>query len=1026
MKGFNPSRWAIEHRSLAWYLMLVCLFAGAFSYLRLARDEDPPFTVKTMVVRTLWPGATLDDTIEQVTDRIEKKLQELPALDHLDSETKPGQSTVFVRLRQDTRARAVAGIWYQVRKKVGDIGPSLPHGTLGPFFDDEFGDTFSMIYAFTADGFTQRELRDEVESIRSQLLGIDGVAKIELIGTQDEKIYIEFDTRQLSGRGISPEQAVASLRAQNAVTPAGTVETDEERIALRISGRFSSEESLGNVNLYANGRFYRLADVATIRRDYADPPQPMFRFNGEPAIGLAIAMVPGGDNLRFGADVRRKVFEIAADLPIGIEPHLVADQPSVVERAVGGFTEALWAAIAIVLAVSFFSLGLRAGAVVALSIPLVLAIVFLLMQVSAIALQRVSLGALVIALGLLVDDAMITIEMMVSQLERGVERIAAATRAYVTTAFPMLTGTLVTIAGFVPVGFARSNAGEYAFSLFAVIAMALVASWVVAILFSPVLGVTLLPQSEQHRSAGPGRFTATFRAVLLVAMRWRWLTIAVTLAAFGLAVIGMRFVQQEFFPASDRPELVIDLTLPQNASIPHTEAEVQRLEKLLARDPDIDRTSIYVGEGAVRFYLPFEPKLPNEWFAQAVIVSKGLAQRKALQARLEPMLAEAFPGFVTRIYPLELGPPVGWPLQYRVSGPRLQQVRNLAYRVAGILAPDGDARKVNLDWNEPMKVVRIRVDQARARELGVSSQTLSEIINATVSGMTITQIRDGIYLIDVVARASPAEHASLETLRDLQIPLGGGRTIPLLEVASLDYSLQQPLVRRRDRLPTITVQADVAPGVQAKSVAAQLAPQIASFASGLPAEYRVETGGTQEASATGLRSVIAVVPVMLVLMVTILMVQLQSFQRLFMVVSVAPLGLIGVAAALLLTGTPMGFIAILGIVALTGIIIRNSVILVDQIAANTEARQNPWDAVVAAATGRLRPILLTAAAASLGMLPIARDVFWGPMAYAMIGGLVSATLLTIFFLPALYVAWFRIAEMPAEASIARHASDEPA
>jgi multidrug efflux pump len=1018
MNGFNLSRWAIQHRSFVCYLMLLFVIAGSLAYLRLGRDEDPPFTVKTMIVATGWPGATIDDTTLQITDRIEKKLQETPWLDYLKSYTQSGRSTILVVLKESTPPTIVPDIWDKVRKKVGDIRITLPPGIQGPFFNDGFGDTFGTIYAFTADGFTPRELRDYVEQVRSDLLSIPDVAKITLIGAQDEKIYLEFDTRQLAGLGIDTSQAIASLRAQNAVEPAGVVRGTQESILLRVTGHFASEESLRNIDLYANGRFYRLSDVATVRRGYADPPQPMFRFNGQPAIALAVATAEGADILSVGDDLQQRMEEITADLPIGVEPHLVADQSAVARASVSRFTEALWEAIAIVLGVSFLTLGLRAGAVVALSIPLVLAIVFLVMALCGISLQRVSLGALVIALGLLVDDAMVTIEMMVSRLELGFDRLAAATHAYVATAFPMLTGTLVTIAGFIPVGFARSNAGEYCFSLFAVIAIALGVSWLVAVLFTPLLGFTILgePPIRRAEAAQHGLGTRAFRAILLICMRARYVTIAVTLTLFLLALVGLGFVQQQFFPAADRPELIVDLTLPQNATITATEAAAESLERLLAGDPKIDRYSLYVGQGAVRFYLPLNVQLAHEYFAQAVIVTKGLAEREAVRARLEDDLAVAEPDVASRVYPLELGPPVGWPLQYRVNGPDPQKIRNLAYAVADLVAANPWARKVGLDWHEPIKAVRMQVDQDKARRLGISSDALAQAIEATTRGLVITQLRDDVYLVDVIARAGGNERTSLDTLRLLQLPLPGGRNLPLLDVASLEYTLEQPQIWRRDRLPTITVQADLPPGIESKTVTAQLAPAIAHFARGLPVGYHIETGGTADASAKGLRSVMAVVPIMVILMLTVLMTQLQSFQRLFLVVSVAPLGLIGVVASLLSTRMPLGFIAMLGVIALAGMIIRNSVILIDQIGQNVSAGEAPWDAVLNAALHRMRPILLTAAAAMLGMLPIAGEVFWGPMACAIIGGLASATLLTLLFLPALYVAWFRISETPAPAA----------
>ena len=1012
MRSFNLSEWALQHRSFVWYLIIVCIAAGAFSYVRLGRDENPPFTLKAMVVQIAWPGATVEETMLQITDRVERKLQETPWIDYLKSYTKPGSSTVFVWLKDPTPVEAVPDIWYQVRKKIGDMRATLPAGIQGPFFNDEFGETFGTIYAFTADGFSQRELRDHVEDVRSGLLGVEDVAKINLVGAQDERIFVEFDMRRIAGLGVDPRRVVETLQAQNAVAPAGVVQTADEKILLRVSGQFVSERSLEEVTLYADGRLFRLSDVATIRRGYADPPQPLFRFNGQPAIGLAISMAEGGNILRFGEAIKARVAAIGADLPIGIEAHLVSDQPLIVEHAVDGFLKALWEAVAIVLAVSFISLGLRAGAVVAASIPLVLAIVFAVMDMTGIALQRVSLGALIIALGLLVDDAMITVEMMISRLEQGFSRTAAATYAYSTTAFPMLTGTLVTIAGFVPVGFARSSAGEYTFSLFAVIATALIVSWVVAVLFAPVLGVLMLPATARKHDrphGGEGRGTRIARRIVGGCMRYRWVVIVATVLLFAGSIVGMRFVQQQFFPASDRNELMVDLNLPQNASIYAADDASRRLETLLAADPEIARFSSYIGQGAVRFYLPLNLQLPNDFFAQSVVVTKGLAERDRVKARLEQVLAVQFPAAVARVYPLELGPPVGWPLQYRLSGPDIEQTRSLSYRLADIVAADAAVENVNFDWGQPARTVRVEVDQDRARRLGITSERLASTLNAIASGSTITRVRDDIYQIDVVTRARDADRTSLDAISSLQVAAENGKSVPIAAFATPTFALEQPIVWRRDRLPTITVQADVVGGAQAKTVNARLGPRIAAYAETLPAGYTIEIGGIDEASKRSMRSVVAVLPMMALLMLTILMIQLHSFARLFLVLSVAPLGLIGVVAALWPTQTPLGFVAILGIIALAGMIIRNSVILIDQVAENQAAGATPWDAVLTATLHRMRPILLTAAAAVFGMIPIAHDVFWGPLAYAIIGGLLVATLLTLLFLPALYVAWFRIA-----------------
>ncbi len=1011
MTGFNMSEWALRHRSFVWYLMIVLIAAGGFSYTRLGREEDPAFAIKTMVVQTQWPGATIQDTFNLVTDPIEKKLEETPYLDYVKSYTKPGVSVVYVNLKDSTPPAQVPDVWYQVRKKIGDIRGRLPQGVQGPAFNDEFGDVFGTIYAFTADGFSYRELKDYVEDARTNLMGIPDVGKVELVGVQDEKIYLEFSTRRLAGLGVDRDQIIASLEAQNAVAPAGVAQAGDEKILVRVSGEFSSEESLRNINLRTNDRFYRLADVAEIRRGYVDPPSPMFHVNGEPAIGLAIAMASGGNVLKFGQEVAERMRQIEAHLPVGINVHLVANQAVVVEHAVAGFMKALLEAVVIVLAVSFISLGMRAGVVVACSIPLVLAITFVGMEFYGITLQRISLGALIIALGLLVDDAMITVEMMMAKLEEGFSREKAATFAYTSTAFPMLTGTLVTVAGFVPVGFARSGSAEYCFSIFFVVMIALLISWIVAVLFAPLIGVTILPREMKRKhAAGPGRFGRMFRSTLRLAMRAKYLVIVATVALFAGSVVGLRFVQQQFFPASDRPELLVNLTLPQSSSIRATQAAVDRLEKVLAADPDVDHWSAYIGQGAVRFYLPLDVQLANDYFAQLVVVTKGFDVRTGVRARLEKFANEEFSDFNTRVSPLEIGPPVGWPIQYRVAGPDVGEVRDLAYRLADVIGSNPNTQLINYDWNEPSKAVRVEVDQDKARMLGITSKALHEVLNATMTGTAITQVRDGIYLIDVVARAGAEERTSLQTLRNLQVALENGRTVPLEEVASLSYGLEQPLIWRRDRFPTITVLADLVPPLQAATVVQQLEPKVDELRRSLPAGYSIEVGGIVENSAKGLGSIVAVFPIMVFLMLTILMVQLQNFQKLFLVMSVAPLGLIGVVAALLPTGTPLGFVAILGVVALIGMIVRNSVILIAQIDEHIEIGEHPWDAVINATLHRLRPIVLTTAAASLGMIPIAPEVFWGPMAYAIIGGLLVATLLTLLFLPALYVAWFRIKE----------------
>ncbi len=1011
MKGsFNLSDWALKHQSFVWYLMFVGLLMGVISYMNLGREEDPAFTIKTMVIQTRWPGATQQETLDQVTDRIEKKLEELNALYYVKSYTRPGESTVMVFLRDTTSAKAIPQLWYQVRKKVEDIGAEFPQGVQGPFYNDEFGDVYGSIYAFTGDGMSMRQLRDYVEQVRAQIRSVENLGKVQLIGQQDEVIYLNFSTRKLAALGLDQAQVVQALQAQNSVTPAGVIEAGPERISVRTSGQFASEKDLANVNLRLNDRFYRLADIADIERGYTDPPKPLFRFNGQPALGLAIAMKDGGNIQAFGKALHQQMDALTAQLPVGVGVHKVSDQAEVVEKAVGGFTSALFEAVVIVLIVSFISLGFRAGLVVACSIPLVLAMVFVFMEYSGITMQRISLGALIIALGLLVDDAMITVEMMVTRLEAGDSKEDAATFAYTSTAFPMLTGTLVTVAGFVPIGLNASSAGEYTFTLFAVIAVAMLVSWVVAVLFAPVIGVHILSSKVKPHSDEPGRVGRAFNAGLLACMRHRWLTIIVTVLIFALALFCMRFVQNQFFPSSDRPEILVDLNLPQNASINETRRVVDRFEATLKGDPDIARWSTYIGQGAIRFYLPLDQQLENPYYAQLVIVSKSLEQRAALTERLRERLRQDFVGTGSFVQSLEMGPPVGRPIQYRVSGKDIDQVRKHAVELATLLDANTHVGDLIYDWNEPGKVLRVDIAQDRARQLGLSSEDVAKLMNSIVSGSAITQVNDHIYLVNVVGRAIDSERGTPETLENLQIVTPSGTSIPLLAFATVRYEMEQPLVWRRDRLPTITLKAAVRDEVQPTDLVKQLQPEIDKFAAGLPVGYKVATGGTVEESGKAQGPIASVVPLMLFLMATFLMIQLHSVQKLFLVASVAPLGLIGVVLALVPTGTPMGFVAILGILALIGIIIRNSVILVTQIDLYERDGYNAWDAVVQATQHRRRPILLTAAAASLGMIPIAREVFWGPMAYAMIGGIVVATLLTLLFLPALYVAWYRIKE----------------
>ncbi|MGC2456129.1 MAG: efflux RND transporter permease subunit [Pseudolabrys sp.] len=1016
--GFNLSQWALNNRSLTVYLMIVAVVAGLFAFVKLGRNEDPSFVIKTMVVQAAWPGASVDDMLKQVTERLERTLQETPKLDFLRSFTRAGVTTIFVNLKDSAGAREIPDIWYHVRKSIGDMRHTLPAGVVGPGFNDEFGDTFGIIYGFTADGFTHRELRDYVEDVRSKLLLVRDVSKIEILGAQDEKIFVEFRMEELASLGIDRSALIAALQAQNVVQPAGTIQTGNEALSLRVSGAFRSEEDVANVNFAVGGRMLRLSDIARVKRGFADPPQPLFRVNGQPAIGLAIAMRDGGDILALGRNVQRAIAEATADLPVGVEPKLVADQAATVDSAISEFMTSLWQAVGIILVASFVSLGFRPGLVIASAIPLTLVVVFSIMQISNIDMQRISLGALIIALALMVDDAMTTTDAMLTRLAQGDDKVQAATFAFRTYAFAMLAGTLVTIAGFVPVGFAASGAGEYTFSLFAVVTIALIVSWFVAVLFAPLLGVAILAPPKAAKSSEPGWVFRTYRAFLTWALRAKWLTLAVTLGMFVASLFAIRLIPNQFFPASDRPELLIDMTLPQNASIFASETVARRLDDILKDDPDVARWSTNVGRGAIRFYLPLNVQLPNNFFSQAVVVAKDVGARERLRVKLEKVLANEFPNLVSRVSTLELGPPVGWPIQYRVSGPEIAQVREIALKLAQVVAKNTQVVHVNYDWFEPARQVRIQIDQNEARLLGLSSQALAIVLNTVITGSAITQVRDDIYLVDVITRATDEERLSLDTLRSIQVPLTNGRTVPLSQFASFTYDQEQPLIWRRDRVPTLTVQADVKTGVLPATVVEAQGPPIAELNKTLQLPYRIAMGGVVEDSAKAQASVIAVVPAMLLIMFTVLMVQLRSFSRLFIVLSVGPLGLIGVVAALLLSGKPIGFVAILGILALLGMITKNAVILIGQIEAERNQGKDIWQATVDASSTRFRPIMLTAISTVLGMIPIAPTVFWGPMAFAIMGGLLVGTILTLVFLPTLYVAWFGGKEGHSDAKLA--------
>ncbi|HHT4269759.1 TPA: efflux RND transporter permease subunit [Enterobacter hormaechei] len=998
--GFNLSAWALAHRQLVAFLMLMVTVTGVMSFLNLPRSEDPAFTIKIAVVSAQWPGATVKDTVSFVTDTLEKKLQEIPHLDYIESYTRPGSSVIFVNLRDDTPPSEVAGIWYSVRKKMDDIRASLPDGTTTPAVDDEFDDTYGTIYGFTSDGFTPRQLRDTVDDIRTSLLAVPGTGKVTLLGDSEQQVVIAFDPLKLSGMGLDLQQVTAALQAQNAVTPAGRIRTSQENMSVEVSGAFTSVDSLRQIVLHTGNRFIPLTDLATVTLQQADPPSPEFRVNGKPALGLAISMARGGNIVDFGRALNATMDRIRTHLPYGISVEKVADQSAVVSDAVGGFVQVLVEAVIIVLAVSFVSLGSRAGLVVAVAIPLVLAMTFTGMELAGIGLQRISLGALIIALGLLVDDAMITVEAMVSRLEAGDALSVAATQVFRTTAFPMLTGTLVMIAGFIPVGFAASSAGEYCYSLFVVVLTALLSSWLVAVLFSPLTGVWLLPEQHSHQSHKHSFFHRHYTRLLDRVMQHRRKTLGCALAILILSGGGALLMQGEFFPASDRPELLVSLTLPQNVSQAQTHRDVLKFEAKLRDNPDIDHYSSYIGSGAVRFYLPMDVLLQKENIAQLVVVAKNEAARNRLQKQLEQILSKDFSTLTTRVSTLELGPPVGWPVRYRVSGPDNTRVRELATQLAGMIARNPDTRGVNLTSGEPERVIRLRVDQTQARATGMTSQSLAGTLATLFSGTTVTTLRDRNRQIDVVLRGNEASRQNPALLNALMLTSSTGNKVPLGQVATPEWTLDDPVIWRRQRLPFITVQSDTAPGVRAETVSSALSPVVAGFRESLPPGYSVEEGGVVVESEKGNSSVYAVLPVTLMVMLLLLMIQLQRFSSMLLALLMAPFGLPGIVVAMLPFGIPMGFVALLGIIALAGMIIRNAVILISEVDVGMKNGFTADEAIKVAALHRSRPIMLTASAAILGMLPIARDVFWGPMAFAIIGGLLSATLATLTLLPA--------------------------
>ncbi len=1023
MKGFNLSRWALEHIPLTRYLIAVLLLGGMLAYKNLGQDEDPPFTFRSMVVQAFWPGATSLQMAEQVTDKLEKKLQETPFINEITSYSKPGQTLIILSLRESTPPKEVTQAWYQVRKKIGDIRSTLPSGVQGPVFNDEFGDTYGSIFALSGDGFTYAELKDYADLVRQQLLGVKKVSKVELFGVQDEKINIEFSHKKFAQLGLTIEQIANQITTQNVVEATGVVVTPTDNLQVRVSGALRTVKDLEELELRANNTTFRLGDFATIKREYLDPPRDKMRFNGKEVIGLGVSMEKGGNIIQMGKDLEKTVNAMKNKLPVGIELERVSDQPAAVTASVGEFLHTLVEAVLIVLAVSFVSLGLhtkpklrldaRPGLVVALTIPLVLAVTFLFMRILNIDLHKISLGALIIALGLLVDDAIIAVEMMVRKMEEGHSRLEAATFAYTSTAMPMLTGTLITVAGFLPIGLAASAAGEYTFSLFSVNAIALVTSWIVAVVFTPYIGYILLKVKPHSEGGGHHELFDTpgyrkFRAVVNWCVEYRKTTIVATLVVFFLGVYGFKFIEKQFFPDSSRPELMVEMWSPEGTAFSQTERQAKKFEEFIRKEPGVASVTTYVGTGSPRFYLPLNQIFPQTNVSQTVVLAKDLHSREELRKKISNIFKTDFPEVRGRVQLLPNGPPVPYPVQFRVTGTEVEGVRSIADQVKDIMRANPNAVGVNDNWNESIKVLRLDLDQDKMRALGVTSQTVMRAANTILSGTPIGQFREGIRLIDIQVRQPLDERSTIAVLNDTYIPTNSGRSVPISQLARVHFVWEPGVVWREGREWAITVQSDVVEGVQGPTVSGQINPKLDALRAKLPPGYEIKVKGAASDSSAAEESIAANLPLAVFIIFTLLMLQLHSFSRALLVFLTGPLGVAGAAMALLVMGRPLGFVANLGIIALFGMIIRNSVILVDQIEQDIKAGVPAWDAIVESAVRRCRPIILTAAAAALAMIPLSRSVFWGPMAVAIMGGLILATALTLLFLPALYAAWFRV------------------
>ena len=1035
---FNLSDWTLHHRTLVGFFLALIAIIGVFAYGQLSQAEDPPFTFKIMVVRSQWPGATARQVEQQVTDRIERKLQEMPYLDRISSYSRPGESVVLFHAKDNTPPGAVPEVFYQVRKKIGDIRHTLPAGLQGPFFNDEFGDVFGNVFALTADELSYPQLKDLAERLRDELLRLPHIGKVELFGLQDEKVFVELSNRKLATLGIDLNTIIQVLSQQNSVTPGGFVETDSERLQVRPNGAFNSVDAVADTIIRAGSRSFRLGDIAVVSRGTSDPPGTRVRFGGKRALAIGVSMARGGDIIALGKALDSHVAEVRARLPLGVEIHSTVSQPQAVQQSIHAFVQSLLEAVAVVLLVTFISLGLRVGLVVAVSIPLVLAATFLGMHLFNVGLHKVSLGALVLALGLLVDDAIIAVEMMWVKMEQGWERTRAASFAFTSTAGPMLSGTLVTVAGFLPIALAKSAVGEYAFAFFQINALALLISWLAAVIAIPWLGYKLLPDPRElptsqapqgnwgklaHR-LGLGQagshsqdvyatpFYSRFRRLVRHCVTYRWRVIAITLALFVLALVGMSKVPKQFFPNSTRLELNVEMRLPEGASLTAIDGETHKLEDWLARDQaahgDIAHFLSYIGSGSPRYFLSLDQQLAASNVSQFVIVTRSVAAREAVRQRLIDLFASGEFSARGNISRIENGPPVGYPIQYRVSGEDTGELRAIAERLASLLRAQPELTNVHADWSELSKSVEIEIDQEKARLLGISSQDIATLLNLSLNGITVTNYREGTKIIDVVLRGAPEDRNGLARLSDLAVPTRSGKSVPLSQIAHINPVFEPGLIWHRDRQPTITVRANLYGATQPATLVDRLRPEIESFRLSLPAGFQIATGGSVEEAAKGSSSVGAGVPLFILAVVSILMIQLQSLSRLCMVLLTAPLGLIGIALFLLVFGKPFGFMALLGTIALFGMIMRNSVILVDQIEQDLAAGKGRVEAIVESTVRRFRPIVLTAAAAVLAMIPLSRNDFFGPMAVAIMGGLIVATALTLLFLPALYAAWYKV------------------